>query len=251
MSRSVRTFWLPRRGNSPAEYEDASAVDASAGRMAVADGATESCFARLWAGLLVEGFVESRDCPPQQWPAPLPALQQRWEADVSARKLRWAASRLVKRGDFAAFLGLALPVSCDADCRWQAVAVGDTCLLHTRGPTLLRAFPLEHSRQFDNVPVLVGSRMSTEEVCKRQSLWLDGRGQPGDRLWIMTDALAQWCLAEHEAGRNPWSELESLLTPPECSDRFASWIEGLRDARGLHNDDVTLVAVEFQGLAEE
>jgi hypothetical protein len=123
--------------------------------------------------------------------------------------------------------------------------MGDTCLLHTRGPALLRAFPLDRSRQFDNCPALVGSRMSPEEVRQRQSLWLDGRGQPGDRLWIMTDALAKWCLAEHEAQRNPWGELELLLTLPEGSDRFASWIEGLRDARGLHNDDVTLLAVEL------
>jgi hypothetical protein len=241
----VQTFWLPRRGNSPEEYEDASAVDGAAGRIAVADGATESCFAGLWAALLVEGFVESRDCRPDEWPALLPALQQRWEADVSARKLRWAAKRLVKKGDFATFLGLALSASCDGGCQWQAVAVGDTCLLHTRGQSLLRAFPLEHSQQFNNLPGLVGSRMSAAEVRQRQSLWLDGRGQPGDRLWIMTDALAQWCLAEHEAGRNPWSELESLLALPQSGGRFASWIEELRNARGLHNDDVTLLAVEL------
>jgi hypothetical protein len=245
MSKSVRTFWLPRRGNSPGEYEDASAVDEAAGRIAVADGATESCFARLWAGLLVEGFVESRDRRPDDWATLLPALQKRWEADVDARDLRWAAKRLVKKGDFATFLGLTLSTASDAGCQWQAVAVGDTCLLHTRGEALLRAFPLEHSQQFGNLPPLVGSRMSPEEVCKRRSLWPDGHGQPGDRLWIMTDALAQWCLAEREEGRNPSSELELLLSLPESGDHFASWIEDLRDARGLHNDDVTLLAVEL------
>ena len=35
----------------------------------------------------------------------------------------------------------------------------------------------------------------------------------------MTDALARWCLAEVEAGGNPWAELESLvedLPSPTC-----------------------------------
>src|SRR5208282_3019962 len=38
--------------------------------------------------------------------------------------------------------------------RWQAVAVGDTCLLHTRDNVLVRAFPLERAEQFDNFPKL-------------------------------------------------------------------------------------------------
>ena len=51
-----RTFWLPRRGNSPDEYEDAFAVDDASGRYAVADGATEGCFTGLWARLLGRGL---------------------------------------------------------------------------------------------------------------------------------------------------------------------------------------------------
>jgi hypothetical protein len=128
---------------------------------------------------------------------------------------------------------------------WQAVAIGDTCLLHSRGNALLRAFPIDRKEQFDNFPKLVGSRMSVEDIRTRQSLWTDGRGQSGDRLWIMTDALAQWCLTEIEAGRNPWNDLVSLLTLPEMEDQFVSLIEGLRDAGKLRNDDVTLLAIEL------
>jgi hypothetical protein len=91
----------------------------------------------------------------------------------------------------------------------------------------------------------------------------------------MTDALARWCLAEHEAGGDPWRELESLLPSPfekeagrvgNClpspsgrgaggeGDSFASWIDGLRNARHLLNDDVTLLAIPLEemdhGLAD-
>ena len=36
---------LPKQGNTDAEYEDAWAADAAAGRFAVADGASETSFA--------------------------------------------------------------------------------------------------------------------------------------------------------------------------------------------------------------
>ena len=53
--------------------------------------------------------------------------------------------------------------------------------------------------------------MSLEQIHKKRSSWTDGQGRPGDRLWAMTDALAQWCLAEVEADGNPWAELELLV----------------------------------------
>jgi len=240
-----RTFWLARKGNTPAEYEDASAANEAAGRYALADGATESCFAGLWARLLVEDFVKDCDADLQSWPDSISFLQVLWDAEVQSRPIPWHAQRGVDQGAFGTFLGITLAACPEGPCQWQAVAVGDTCLLHTRGDALLRAFPVECSKEFGNAPKLVGSRMSLDEIRKRESLWTDGRGQPGDRLWMMTDALAHWSLVEHEAGRNPWGELESLLSGPETGEHFASWVEGLRDVRGLRNDDVTLLAIHL------
>jgi hypothetical protein len=292
MPLGSHTFWLPRRGNNPDEYEDAFALDDSSGRYALADGATEGCFTGLWARLLVEDFVSHAEWDASQWPPSLPAVEERWDTDVRARKLDWDADYWVERGASAAFLGLVLknspllpgegqgvrashsprPLAGEAPTngypgvrgalfRWQAVAVGDTCLFHTRENVLLHVFPLDCSDQFNNRPRLVGSRMPVSEVHKRQRLWSDGCGQSGDRLWAMTDALAKWCVTQHEAGSDPWRELESLLSSdpshPSPSGRgtifdgargegrFTSWIESLRDAGRLQNDDVTLLAIRL------
>jgi hypothetical protein len=254
MPKRSRTFWLARRGHTPAEYEDAFAADEAAGRFALADGATEGCFTGLWARLLVEDFVARSGEDACTWPALLPALQERWYTEVHTQDLPWYAEQGVRQGASATFVGLALensplPLAVGqggrASYQWQAIAVGDTCLLHTRGDALLHAFPLDRPEQFDNFPQLVSSRMTVENLRARQSLWRDGRGQSGDRLWMMTDALAHWCLSENEAGRNPWNDLESLLTPPDTQDPFVSLMEGLRDAGKLRNDDVTLLAIEL------
>jgi len=249
MAVGSRAFWLPRRGNNLDEYEDAIALKDASGRYALADGASEGCFTGLWARLLVEDFVSRAEVNVSRWLSSLFAVQERWDKDVGARKLDWDADYWVEQGAFAAFLGLVL-TSAEAkepqgSCKWQAVAIGDTCLFHTRDSVLLSAFPLDRSDQFGNRPQLVGSRMPAATVSQRQRLWNDGCGQRGDRLWVMTDALAKWCLTEHEAGGDPWRELESLLASPQEGDHFTPWIESMRDSGSLLNDDVTLLTIHL------
>jgi len=245
MGTHYSAFWLPRRGNQPEEYEDAFAADAAAGRFAVADGASESGFAGPWARLLAEAFVGQPRLEPDHWTDALSALQQQWQTAVGSRPLPWYAKAKFRQGAFATFLGVTLGAAADGAPQWRAVAVGDTCLFHSRGATLLKAFPLEQSSQFNNYPRLVGSRALPDHVRQKLSLYARCGGQPDDRLWLMTDALAQWCLAEHEAGQNPWDELESLRAAAEPEQRFAVWIAALREAGRLHNDDVTLLAVNL------
>lgn len=235
-------FWLPRRGNSPAEYEDAFAAEDRTGRYALADGATESSFAAQWARLLVEDFVRSGADPPR-WSDSLLPLQAQWDREVRARALPWYAEAGLEQGAFATLLAVVLTAGPESAWRWQAVAVGDTCLVHTRAGSLLRAFPLTASRHFGSIPHLVGSRMSPPSIAQRQNVWEAGLGQAGDRLWMMTDAAAQCCLAECESGRNPWNDLESILAAPSPDDRFAQWVATLRDAGKMRNDDVTLLAI--------
>ena len=240
---AYRAFSLPRRGNTPEEYEDAFDADPAVGRFAVADGATESAFAQSWARLLVEDFVRHMEAEPQSWADRLPAIQERWQAAVGKEPLPWYVKDKFRRGAFATFLGLTILGTGDGAVEWRAVAVGDACLLHTRTTELLIAFPVSGSEQFDNYPNLVGSRMAAEHVREKLSVQACGDARPDDRLWLMTDALAQCCLAKHEAGDEPWEVLESLRLSPEGDTEFVRWIEAMRDDGGLRNDDVTLLAI--------
>jgi hypothetical protein len=62
---------------------------------------------------------------------------------------------------------------------------------------------------------------------------------------LLTDALAQWFLRRHEAGRRPWQAVGRLLEAPSPDRAFVSWVDRLRDGGGLRNDDVTLVAIDL------
>jgi hypothetical protein len=244
MASRVHEFWLPRRGSSSEEYEDAFARDAAAGRFALADGATESSFSALWAQLLVNDFVQNAAGDLDDWKKHLPGLQAQWYASVHRPSLAWNVEAKLEQGAFATFLGVVVKYAGSIP-QWDAAAVGDTCLFHTRGTELFSAFPVDRSDKFNNSPRLIGSRTSPEALWKNSLPCIQASGLSGDRLWLMTDALAQWCLLEHEKHDGPWPRLDAMLHEPEPDRALGAWIDELRSSRQMRNDDVTLLAIEL------
>ena len=218
-----RDFSEPKCDQTMEEFEDACAANVALGRFAIADGATESSYAALWARLLVEGFVNVSGPNTECWQAWLPALQSKWEAEVGKRPLSWFAEIKWQQGAFATFLGLVIEPP-----RWRALAVGDSYLFHIRDQKLLCAFPMTRSCDFACSPWLIGSRGFTTEMMAMREMRLEGEFVPGDRLWLMTDALAQCLLRMAEVGERPWESLEQFLTAPKPPTSFKPWIGSLR-----------------------
>jgi hypothetical protein len=251
LALGYRVFRLPRRGYTADECQDASAGDPEHGRFAVADGAAESPHSALWARLLVEDFVRHGENLPN-WADWLPALQRRWvEAcglapngdGPAGAGVPWYLEPGLNQGAFATFLGLVVE-----ETAWYALAVGDSCLFQVRRGELVGAFPITRAADFGNAPWLVGSR-TPGEVPHKNGARRQGECRPGDRFWLMTDALAQWFLQHVEGGGRPWLALDPLLHAVGGEDlsreAFTAWVEGLRAARQLRNDDVTLLAVSL------
>src|SRR5438874_6594596 len=232
-------FHLPKRGNSLEEYEDAFAGSAEQGRFAVADGASESSFAGLWARLLVEGFVKEAKKPWEEtdWLKP---LHQRWVAEVNRQPLPWYAEMKRQEGAFATLLGFALR----KPEHWRAVAVGDSCLIQIRAGRVMASFPLCESRDFGNQPDLICSRPPGAQARQPRLKKITGRWAPGDYFLLMTDALAQWFLSWHEQKRQPWEIVQPLLTAADPDADFAALVATLREQGELRNDDVTLLLAE-------
>jgi hypothetical protein len=227
-------FCLPKRGHRPEEYEDAFAGNPAAGRFAIADGASESAFAADWARLLVEGYVRA-PARGREW---LGLLRARWHDELSGREMPWYAEIKFEEGAFATVLGVAFgTVRPEGSRRWHAWAIGDCCLFQLRQDRLLVSFPLTQVDEFGNRPDLLCSRSrpghKTKETLAR------GDWHPDDRLLLMTDALAHWFLQEAAANHRPWEIVEQRAT----EKTFAGWIEELRDAKRLRNDDVTLIII--------
>lgn len=245
MSRPHRpAFWrsltVAKAGHRADENEDASAADPNQGRFALADGASESAYAGLWARLLVDGFVSAST--PDLAARSLAALREDWASRVDGKSVEWYVEAKREAGSYATFLGLTLltPEE-DGKGRWQALAVGDSCLFHVRDGDLLASFPMTESQNFDSSPHLIGSRETAGLPAVQQA---HGRWRAGDWFLLMTDAFAHWFLRESEEGSTPWVALVPSLGEYPMEELFEQEVTALRDAARLRNDDVTLIAIE-------
>ena len=229
---------LPKHGNTDFEYEDAWAVDAAAGRFAVADGASETSFSGWWAQMLTEGFIAAaRPAVLSEW---LDGPRRLWLEEVNGLELPWYAEIKREQGAFATFLGLGVRAPTEKRRGgWRAAAVGDTCVMHIRDGHCIRSFPVDRAAQFSNEPRLIGSRGPNVKADLGR-----GKLEAGDRLLMMTDALAQWYLHTHETGGDPWEPVALVLAAEKPQTAFTDWITELRDGDELRNDDVTLLAIE-------
>src|SRR5881275_2390313 len=115
----IKVFSCPKLGNSLEEYEDAWAYRHTRTplgiRVAVADGATESSFAKLWAVLLAESYVRS-EVTGAEFFAQLKPARRLWRRRLAGRPLPWFASEKAEQGAFAAFLGVQIDNN-----RWTAL----------------------------------------------------------------------------------------------------------------------------------
>jgi hypothetical protein len=259
-----------------AEYEDAwrvypgtdSEIPGESAVVAVADGATESMLARLWADMIVEGFAA---VPNALGDARLFAekaleLSSHWptvvdtyigEREHAANPLRWYERAGIGKGAFATVLALRLwvepgylheteersdrgaPSSSRIIGRWTCAALGDTCLFRVRGGQLDISFPVTHSADFDRSPALLGSLDARRQVIVDHVQLAEGTVAEGDHFFVCTDALACWFLGKTEKGSRPWETLRDLR-----EDKFTDWVSEAREAREMRNDDVTLVHID-------
>jgi hypothetical protein len=252
----LRALHAPKEGNSEREYEDAFAAQKLAPTtgstpptsftVAVSDGASSSVFAREWARLLVADF--SRGPFPHsagEASARIAALGKTWRQQVQNGALPWYAEEKLTQGSHASLLVVTWDLT--GKRTFSARALGDSCLFVVRGgDRLCHAFPVTRAADFGNHPRL----LSTETAGTAGNdpplpfVALDRPYEPGDRFFLMTDALAHWFLARHEAGEKPWE-----IVPTERA-LFPGWLQARRDDGSLKNDDVTLLVLSVLPAAQ-
>jgi hypothetical protein len=239
----AKEFWLPKRGSTDAEYEDAFSIAEDGFRFAIADGATETSFSGVWAKQLVRAFTSKKLSIPIVLDE-LKPLQSRWENIVHRHPLPWYAEEKVSSGAFAAFVGLELlRENSEAGMlrTWRAIAAGDSCLVQVRDDEVI-GFPLTDSASFGSRPNLLCSSAASNGSAGDLLLNCSGRWSCEDVFFLMTDAIACWFFKEREQGEKPWNLLRDLDTNGHAS--FENFVGDLRSESRMKNDDVTLVRID-------
>lgn len=251
-------FVLPKSTARQGECDDSWCLDLASGRFAVSDGASSAFMSAQWSQVLTSSYVAG---PPEhdltavrRWVA---ECSEHWAAHLGelpqpAQGGDWWNEASARRGSFATFLGIRVGSDeVTGTVCWDALAIGDSCLVQVRPSDtgidqLVCAFPLETSHAFGGSPELVptvGAEGASPVDLVRTAT---GSLRPGDSLLVMTDALAQWALAEHERGASPWTHLVEI-----SNDGLAELVHSARTASSMVDDDVTLVRIGFEAPAAD
>jgi hypothetical protein len=262
---TARTFWIPKEGNSEEEFEDAfhppSLRDRKGRilRFAVADGASEGMLSGPWAKILVRAFCRASQRPTassarqviaracDSWETWLAAYLQR--RNESGRPVQWWEEQGLSNGPFSTLVGVAFLLREGSGAgRWDAVAMGDSCLFGVSGSLLKVRFPIESSSGFGSRPVLISSDPRRNAAYLDRIVQTGGTFEPGDRFYLMTDALSAWFLREVEAGEEPWERLDEAVGDGDGATEgddsgFRDLVHCLRASGKMRNDDVTLTCI--------
>lgn len=244
----ARAFLCSKVGHRLLECEDSVGVLATKGRFAVADGATESFDSRRWARALTKLWVQARSIrfDPIEMLLTVHELGEWLARKWSTRAMPWYVAERATEPAFAAFLGLQLvPDAENRGYRWRAVALGDCCLVVVRRGHPFESFPLSTPEDFTIRPVLVSSKPSADPGPMLKAVVVrEGCVEPGDTIWLLSDAVAKWML-EYGLRERPVLAVLEAACAQASDDALGQLVESERSAHRLRNDDVAIVRIEI------
>jgi hypothetical protein len=338
-------YHAPKLGNSSEDYEDAYGFDCEGLCFCVADGATESIFAKKLADALVDTFisigVQRKGNLKRDMAKIIRKAQARWRRSLLGMELPWYAEEKAKDGAHAAFAGIRISPGRQSESqresefqrgsefqresddagrirraqsasaqsaatqsaaassasaqsattqsaaassasaqsaatqsaaassasaqsaatqsaaassastptavapslaalKWEAVAVGDSCVFVVAGDRLAGSFPIQRAADFGNTPDLISS---IGPVRMGDISYVGGRLTGSEKIYLASDAVSQWFLKLCEGGQKPWKILDAL----QSDEDFDQLIAGLRSRGEMKNDDSTIISVGLRG----
>ncbi|HEX8145167.1 MAG TPA: hypothetical protein VF553_21555 [Pyrinomonadaceae bacterium] len=236
---------LQKSGQAFSDCEDAIGINGEAFRYAVADGATEAFDAQNWARRLAQQWAQENmgaALTLEDFRAWVEGHGKCLHDSWSGLRLAWYAEEKSRGGSYAAFVGIQFSLDGPTPS-WQAIALGDSCLIHCRGQNVLRSLPLSDYRSFNTAPVLVPSLGSLQGPALAEAVISRGGVEAGDVFLLLSDAAAAWYLMLWENLDSRRAELEALLAA-SSHDELLRFIEAERLSNRMKDDDVAILRIE-------
>lgn len=238
---------MPKSGLDAFECEDAIGINETSGRFAIADGATEAFDSQSWARLLVDDWVRlapEAGTPESFWSF-VTRQSQSLHDSWSKLQLSWYAEEKAQTGSFAAFIGVQLDLEGPSPS-WDAIAMGDSCLIHCRRREILTSLPIAKSEDFNASPALVPSQTLLHGPARDRIVKRTGIIEDGDVLLLLSDAAACWYLRSDEKTIEARSVFDSLLETgqeAELRDLFSKE----RASGRISDDDIAVIRIGVSG----
>jgi hypothetical protein len=219
-------------------------------RYAVADGATEAFDAGTWARQLAHNWVNDPEAgtDPEPFKSWVGRQGDLFHSSWRGRSGSWYTEEKALDGSFAAFVGVQFHLE-DGPPRWQAIALGDSCLIHRSGEALRGVMPVSTYRDFTSTPLLVPSLRDFHTPALSQAITGSGSIEEGDSFLLLSDAAAEWYLRGWEAQSSLLGDLESLLEEGG-KEELARFFERERKRARIKDDDIAVLRIAVEMSTE-
>lgn len=243
-AKIISKYKLSKAGNTKDECEDAFATKKTRQslKVFVADGATESSFAKEWASMLSNDFKKVRSFSLKSIKKRLPKLRKDWKEEVSKKSLPWYAEMKLEKGAFSTIIGLWINFK---KSNFNCFAIGDCCIFHLRNDRIITSFPIKNETEFSNNPFLISTNnVDDEQLVTHFKELKNQKVLKGDYLFIMSDALACWFINKTLSKDKPWNILIEFAKD-NSNNKFEKWLNLQRTEKEIKNDDTTLLIIEI------
>lgn len=240
----IKGFITHKLAEEYSDCQDYFAVSADERVMAIADGMSQSIFPQWWAKILVDAYIEGWN--PMGCEDKIKELQERWMKEVLSflkeKQQRGEATWMLencladKRGAGATFCGIRF-----TEYGWSGFVLGDSCLIEVNDKNSIIRILRSQDGEFNNHPDYFDSINEGKGTCKQ----IKGTLQKDCKLLLVSDPFADFLYNKQKSN----AEIEYIkeLLQIESHEDFCELVNRWRENECLHNDDTTLVIVEFDG----
>jgi hypothetical protein len=243
MQISIKGYITSKESELFYDCADRYAYDKSQNKFAISDGVSKSFFPKIWADVLVNKWVNSKDFDEAQF---IIDCQNNWLEQVTEivnkPDAKWFTKNAFNRKEsgLATFVGLRFYKK-KKEWFWKADALGDSFLFFV--PKKIKDFSKEclvlSSKKepivFDNFPDYLsglGNNHKGEKQIMESPL-------TSGTFYLMTDALAEWFLNEKE-------NAISKISVWENQKDFERFVNEERHNEKLGNDDTAFLSIKIE-----
>ena len=243
MQISIKGYITSKESELFYDCADRYAYNKSQNKFAISDGVSKSFFPKIWADVLVNRWVDSKEFDEAQF---ILDCQKDWLNQVTEivnkPDAKWFTKNAFNRKEsgLATFVGLRFYKK-KKDWFWKADALGDSFLFFV--PKKIKNFSKEcivlSSKQepivFDNFPDYLnslGNKHKGEKQLKENTL-------TSGTFYLMTDALAEWFLNEKD---NAISKIDVWQNQKD----FERFVDEERHNEKLGNDDSAILTIKIE-----
>lgn len=243
----IKAFITHKKAETFRDCQDRFSIDIENRSLAVSDGMSQSIFQTYWADILAHYYTESNWQITTEADDNLKRLSKKWNNRVHER-LKELKS--LGKNTFRAENNLALGMSACATLvgirfkgqDWIGEVLGDSCLIEVSAGNI-NIETSQETEEFDNYPDYIDSNPDKKGKGKAKNI--SGTLIENTLLLLVSDPFSDF-FAEKSKDENASDYIHQLLAL-DTHEQFEELVNKWRQDYGMHNDDSTLIIIEFDG----